>query len=742
MSAAVSHNSRIQTVPGKMMKSGSYIEKPASPAGIVRGVLLAAAAVVLSSCSSMESKPQAPYGKIFAGVQQSAAPVEEEKAPEPEPERTVYEQKGSEQFIGSTGSQAPVVRLGEGKVEVNFRDAPLAEVVKVILGDNLHVPYTIEGDIKGNVTLTSSSAVTEDALIGLLESLLANRGIVMVRDASGIYRLGPAEALQGAAPVRVGRAVSQGSGYDTRIVPLKYISVAEAQKILKPLGAEKNVLYADTVRNLLMIAAPAPQMNNIVRTIATFDIDVMKGMSFGIYEVYNTDAASVVARFNELLGGEELSPLAGVVKLVALEEINNVLVITSRAHYLDTARMWIERLDHVIVREGESASRRLYVYNVNNGEAMQLAQMLTQMFGGTMGTVAQTQRKTSGRTAPGRRTGTAGERERPQMGSQGASRQEGLAPDTGDLAAAMTGGTNPDETDDKTPRVVADQNNNTLLVMATPSVWREIESSLRKLDVMPSQVLVEVSIWEVTLNDELEYGVEWFFQHSNSSINGLGTLDLGAAGVGSVVPGFSYLLSDNGGDWRAVINTLDQTSNIQVLSSPSVLVLDNQTADIVVGDQQPVLSGTSATDGGTVTENTVYKDTGVKLSVTPRGNESGLVVMDISQEVTDVGNIDQATGQRSFLQRSIQSTVAIQSGDTIILGGLIQSNKSQGSSGIPLLHRMPVVGSLFGTKSDNDRRTELLVTISPRAIVQYNDFIKIGEEFREKMSGVTSAFGL
>ena len=184
MSAAVPHNSRIQTVPGKMMKPGSYIEKPASPAGIVRGILLAAAAVVLSSCSSMESKPQAPYGKIFAGVQQSAAPVEEEKAPEPEPNRTVYEQKGSEQFIGSTGSQAPVVRLGDGKVEVNFRDAPLAEVVKVILGDNLHVPYTIEGDIKGNVTLTSSSAVTEDALIGLLESLLANRGIVMVRDAS------------------------------------------------------------------------------------------------------------------------------------------------------------------------------------------------------------------------------------------------------------------------------------------------------------------------------------------------------------------------------------------------------------------------------------------------------------------------------------------------------------------------------------------------------------------------------
>lgn len=191
-----------------------------------------------------------------------------------------------------------------------------------------------------------------------------------------------------------------------------------------------------------------------------------------------------------------------------------------------------------------------------------------------------------------------------------------------------------------------------------------------------------------------------------------------------------------------MINALDQASQIQVLSSPSVLVLDNQSADIVVGDQQPVLSGTSATDGGTVTENIVYKDTGVKLSVTPRVNDSGLVVMDISQEVTDVGNIDQATGQRSFLQRSIKSTVAIQSGDTIILGGLIQSNRSTGSSGIPFLHKTPVFGSLFGSKSDTDRRTELLVTISPRAIVQYNDFAKVGEEFRQKMSAVTEAFSL
>jgi general secretion pathway protein D len=426
----------------------------------------------------------------------------------------VYEQAGSQQMVRDTAGPAPVIRLGEGKVEVNFRDAPIAEVVKVILGDNLRVPYTIEGEIKGNITLSSSSPVSEDALIALLESLLANHGIVMVRSEDGIYRLGSAEALQSTTPVRVGRAAAGTSGYDTRIVPLQYISVAEAKKVLKPLGAEKNILLADPVRNLLMLAAPAPQMNNIIRTLATFDIDVMKGMSFGIYEIFNTDATAVVDRFNELLGGAELSPLAGVVKLVPLEEINNVLVITSRAHYLETARTWIERLDQFTVRDGESASRRLYVYNVNNGEATALASMLTQMFGGTAGTVQQKARKTAGKRAPGARRRSAARRRRPR-------RQRARADERWRAARArtrMTKNTN-------VPRVVADESNNTLLVMATPQVWREIEAALRKLDVMPAQVLVEVSIWEVALNDELEYGVEWYFQHSNSSVNGVGTLD-------------------------------------------------------------------------------------------------------------------------------------------------------------------------------------------------------------------------
>jgi len=293
------------------------------------------------------------------------------------------------------------------------------------------------------------------------------------------------------------------------------------------------------------------------------------------------------------------------------------------------------------------------------------------------------------------------------------------------------------------PRIVPDVNNNTLIVMAEPKVWRTLKAALRKLDVVPAQVLVEVSIWEVTLDNTLKFGVEWFFENEvNSGDLGVTTLDLGDAGVNASVPGFSYLVDDAAGGWRAVVNTLDKASRIEVLSSPSVLVLDNETAEIVVGNQQPVQGGTTVTDGGTQIDNINFKDTGVQLSVKPRVNASGLVIMEITQEVTDVGNIDEATGQRAFLQRSIKSKVAIQSGDTIILGGLIQSNTSIGSSGVPFFSKLPVVGALFGSKSEVVTRTELLVTISPRAVTAYKDFDKINDEFRQKMRGVTDAFGL
>lgn len=388
----------------------------------------------------------------------------------------------------------------------------------------------------------------------------------------------------------------------------------------------------------------------------------------------------------------------------------------------------------------------MYVYSVQNGEAAALATLLGQLFGASASGSSDKAPTTSGTTAPGltqsetTSTGSGG------LSSGGlGSASSGLGSSTGGLSKRSSSRSSTGATSMVTEngsRIVADESTNSLLVMADPKEWRAMRTALSKIDKTPAQVLVEVSIWEVTLQDDLKYGVEWFF---NSQTGGDGTVGGGRLsldnGVGRIGTGFSYIFTGN--DWRSVINLLSSKSNVKSLSSPSVLVLDNREATIQVGTQQPISTGntTFPTSGTpTTTQSFTLKDTGVQLTVRPRVNAGGLVIMDIQQEVTDVGDADPVTGQSTFLKRAIESSVAIQGGDTIILGGLIQDNTRQSDAGVPYLHTLPFVGPLFGYKSETGNRTELLVTISPRAINRYKDFDRIGEEFRDKMRGISDNF--
>ncbi|MDX9767964.1 MAG: type II secretion system protein GspD, partial [Ectothiorhodospiraceae bacterium] len=276
-----------------------------------------------------------------------------------------------------------------------------------------------------------------------------------------------------------------------------------------------------------------------------------------------------------------------------------------------------------------------------------------------------------------------------------------------------------------------------LLVMASHADWQRIESALKRLDVAPLQVLVEASIIEVTLTGDLQYGLQWFFKSSFDGKSGQGILDLDdAAGLSAIVPGFSYTLTDSANLVRGVLNLLAKRSQLNVISSPSVLVLDNHMAQIQVGDQQPVEAGTTTTDGGTTTKSIQYKDTGVLMSVTPRVNAGGLITMEIAQEVTDVGSIDSATGQRAFLKRNITSTIAVQSGEMVVLGGLIRDNTSEGKTGIPVLHDLPVVGNLFGGTNKASNRTELIVLLTPRIVRDPAEAREVGRQLRSRMQAI------
>jgi general secretion pathway protein D len=286
-------------------------------------------------------------------------------------------------------------------------------------------------------------------------------------------------------------------------------------------------------------------------------------------------------------------------------------------------------------------------------------------------------------------------------------------------------------------RIIADKDNNALLILATAADYERIESALKKLDVVPRQVLIEVTIAEVTLTDEFSMGLEWYF-NNGSRIQG--KLDAGSSGIAQLVPGLSYAWKNTVGDVNAVLNMLDKDSRLNIISSPHITVADNQTAKIQVGDRVPTISQTQATNTTTgVIESVQYVETGVLLSVTPRVNAGGQVTMEINQEVsnateTTTSSINSPTIQR----RTAESTVTVQNGETLILGGLINEKKSKASDGLPYLSEIPLLGGLFGKQSYTDNRTEMIILITPRVLLNAQDAKDITSEYRKRLTGLES----
>ena len=632
---------------------------------------------------------------------------------------------------------APVTEDGSG-VELNFEEAPLGEVVNTILGEVLGYNYSLEPGLQGAVTLRTSQPIPRENLIPVLESLLQARGAVLVKTPEGLYRVGPRAALKqlGARP---GTGKVLPPGYSVQIVTLDYISAGEMQKILQPLAPEDAFLRVDPTRNLLMLGGTRNQLTNLLDTIEAFDVDALEGTSVAIYEVKNREAGTVSEELDKIFGKDSESPLSGMVRVIPLENLSSVMVLTPRKHLLKKMETWVKRLD----RAGETAAgTNLYVYPVQNGRAEHLAGMLNELLSGDERTRPAPASRPD--LAPGLKPATLTSASREDSAGDEA---QGESPSEDGAAKAAPGsegeqGIALEKAGDV--RIVADEKNNTLLIMANQRDYQRIQQALKKIDAEPLQVLVEASIMEVTLTGSLRYGLQWFFKNTADGKVGEGILDLDdSPDLSRSLPGFSYTLTDSAGVVRAVLNTLATDDKLRVISSPSLMVLDNHTAEIRVGNQQPVSAGSSATEGGVVTENFQYKDTGVLLEVTPRVNSGGLVTMEVNQEVTDVGSSEgNVGGNPTFFQRVINSTVAVQSGDTVVLGGLIRDNSSRNKSGLPGLYQLPVVGNLFGQTSRRTDRTELLVLLTPRAVEDRGDAEAAGEELRKKMKGLMESFSM
>ena len=651
-------------------------------------------------------------------VTQAPAPAEP-----PRPPATV--RQGTGRMIDERAAATPLpAATGVGEATFNFEGESLHAVVKAILGDLLMQNYVIAPGVQGTVTLATPRPVDAAQALSLLEMVLGWNNARLIW-ADGRYNVVPAEqALLGTVAPRVG-APANARGYEVRAVPLRYISAMEMEKLLKPYARPNAVVQVDTARNLIVLAGSRAELQAYLRTVEIFDVDWLAGMSVGVFPLQSAQATKVVSDLEKVFGEGARTPIAGMFRFMPLEGQNAVMVITPQASYLRQVEDFIARLD----TGGEGA--RLYVYEVKNVKADDLADQLGQVYG-QASTRGGDDDGDQGRVMPGLEPVEVRTDEMPPAGGP-------IGPSAPSTAGPASGGGDALTIAGGEVGVSAVEETNSLLIRASPAQWESIRRAIERLDVMPIQVHIEAQVVEVKLTGQLEYGVSWFFGNDISEGNLAQSRSTTrwrnpASNLFDGIGQFTFV----GPGAEAIIQTLDNISDLRVLSAPSVLVRSNATADFSSGQQIPVASTIIPREGGGGDDDDAYsqvqfRQTGISLKVTPRVSADGMVYMEIDQDVSSPSSSGPKIGENiSVDNNKLHTEVAVQDGETVMLAGLIKTEEGHGSSGIPYLSRIPVIGALFGTQTRTDNRSELLVLITPRVVRDPADARRLTDEYGER----------
>lgn len=674
----------------------------------------------------------------------------------------------------------PVTSTGDG-YELNFENAPIATVAKTVLGETLGLGYTIDPRVQGTVSLSTGRLVPKSDLLYVLENALRLIGVVLVKDTLG-YRIIPLGDAVGAG--NTDKVAGQASpGYGVSIVPLQFVSAQTLIKLVDSFATKPGTVRADPTHNMLIIQGSGAERRATIETILFFDADWMRGQLVGIYPIQSSTPEAVLPDLEKILDSGEGGLSQNVVKLQAINRMNAILVVARKPEMLKTVSTWIKRLDKT-----DTARAGVRVYHVKYGDARQMARILNEVFvgggsssldnaesqlapGSGISTTQSTDRLSgSGSAQSGfgsRSSATAATDTRSGVGAQGfPSSRPNLAStalNPTDAADAHTGSAAGGQPLLQGVRITADAVNNTLLINATQENYQIIERTLREIDRPQLQVAIDATIAEVTLNDNLSYGVQSYLTSHNlglgpdkgSALNtptgtSLPSVVNGVAGtfLSRAVPGFNFLVGPEAQP-SLILDALHSVTDLKVLSNPSLVVIDNEVATLVVGDQVPISTGSAnVLNSATATSNTIinsvdYRPTGIIVRVAPRINANGNVRLEIEQEISNVvtsSNSGAASTSQPNLtptvsQRKVKSSIVVASGQTVLLAGLIQEQSEKDRSGIPLLDDIAGAGILFSHSSNTAKRTELIIFIRPQIIRDGVDAYSIAEELRTKMRG-------
>jgi general secretion pathway protein D len=555
-----------------------------------------------------------------------------------------------------------------GEFTLNLVDVSIEAAAQAVLGEALKQNFSVSDDVSGTVTLQTTRPLSGKALLDTFSTILELNGAAL-QTSGGLTSIIPASS----ASQTVSRYKKNG-GINSRVVavPLEYIGTAEMIRLLDPIKGSTVRLQAIPQRNVLLIAGSRAEINASIDAVNLFDVDVLKGKSVGLFRLKAAEPEAVADELSVIFENQEGGSLQNVISFVPSTRLNAVLVVTSRSKYLSDAERWIRDLD----RTASGSTRRPVVYNLENRSASELQPIMAEM----------------------------------------------LVEVTATESATVRG----------TARVVADETKNALIIWGNDTEQEALSRLIHSLDTTPVQVLLEATIAEVALNDELDFGLRWFFEKGGKKHT---FSDVSSGAVASTFPGLSVLFEKT--DSAAALNALNSITNVNIVSSPSLLVLDNQEATLQIGDEVPIATqqsqNTNSTDSAVISTIS-YNNTGIILTVTPRVSSGGQVILDINQEVSSVSatttsGIDSPT----ISQRKISTTVAVSDGQTIALGGLIQESGNRADARVPGAGNMPVLGALFRNRSDTYSKTELLILITPRVIRNGSESRAVTQELRNRL---------
>ena len=715
------------------------------------GGLAIVSVMLLSSCANspgvtervVPARSEALYPRAAASAPRlSQEPVADPVATRSADNDRVKMSLGNDRTFRSP-SRATAANDEPGPITLNVENGDIREIVRNMIGDALGEGFVIDPAVTGTVTVRTAKGIKRSDIIPTLEMLLRTVRAVLVKDGN-YWRILPEAGMNlGTAPPRI--QLRPGSGSSVVILPVKHIGAKELERVMAPFAKPPAAasIRADELRNLLFLTGTEAEIRNLLEIAEMFDVNLMAGMSFLVYPLESADVKSVGADWEKIFPAAT-NPFAGLLRVVPIERMNAILLISPQRDVILEARRWLERLD-----KGSDAGggARLYVYTLQYTQAEKLQTILQQAMSGrataATATVApgQTVINLSAPVTPvspiaGQSLVTPGNA---FNNAQAAVQQRPVCAAPG---ATGTGGQPTGLARNAT--VIADKDRNSLLIVATPAEYSAIEAAIKKLDTAPKMIAIEVQLAQVALTGDLQFGLSnvLFKGKPESSINRL-TSENGSGALnpinaaGAIVPGFSYTWQ--GAAASAALNTLQTKGQSRTIASPTLIALDNQKVSFTNGTQISVQTQTTVASGTTAATNSYqYINTGLTINITPRVSGENIFLEIQQQSSSAEKNTDATNPNPNIRQNSQQTTVMVPNGDTMLFGGLYEDNSSNGTSGLPFVSTIPVLGGLFGTQSWASNRTELVMLVTPRILSTVENTRGVVDELRARMTQIES----